>query len=110
MTIRRPRSAAGPTPPGGGQPKPKTPQERTPVDDARATLTGTPVGQRLDDTAAELRDRLTALDAVRIQLQAELRQVDRLRVSIARLTPQQIASIPPDTPIEWLESFATSQA
>jgi len=29
-------------------------------------------------------------------------------VAIARLTLEQIASIPPDTPLDWLEAFALS--
>jgi hypothetical protein len=44
--------------------------------------------------------------AVEANLQAQLRQLDRLHVATARLTRQQIDSIPPETPRDWLEAFA----
>jgi hypothetical protein len=80
----------------------------TRVDAARAALTGTPIGQHLAAQISTVLDRLTALEAVRSDLQAQLRQLDRLQETIARLTPQQIASIPPETPLDWLEAFARS--
>jgi hypothetical protein len=78
----------------------------TPVDDARATIQGTAIGEHLAAETSAVRDRLAALDAARSDLQAQLRQLDRLQVAIAGLTQQQIASIPPETPLDWLEAFA----
>jgi hypothetical protein len=95
-------------PPQAGAPRRRRTGVPTPVDNALATLQGTPIGQHLAAEASAVRDRLIALEAVRSDLQAQLRQVDRLLAAIARLTPQQIASIPPETPLDWLEAFARS--
>jgi hypothetical protein len=87
---------------------PSAPGLRTPVDAARAVLAGTPIGQHLEAQTAAVQEKLTALEAVRSHLQADLRQLNRLQVSIAHLPPHQIASIPPETPLDWLEAFARS--
>lgn len=78
------------------------------ADDAHAALQGTPIGEHLAAETSAVREELVALEAARSDLQARLRRLDRLSVAIARLTPQQIAGIPPGTPLDWLEAFARS--
>ncbi len=66
--------------------------------------------QRLEVTASQLAHDLGELDAARSRLQGELRRIRGLLDLLGRLTPGQLASLPPDTPIEWIEAFARSQA